>query len=284
MSITKYIIGISSNFDNFDNSHIIIPDNNHFYADPFLFKYDESLYLFYEDWDYYKGNICCSKLSNDFNILDKTVCLNLNFHLSFPCVFQYENYIYMIPETTAKKQIQLYKCHEFPNNWKLDKILVNNIYAPDVSFFHYNDYNYLFTNDNNKLLIYYSKTLDNFIKHPITLITNARNAGKIYIKDGIIYRPSQLCKPTYGYGVVINKIIELSPNSYKETPIETYHPTWFPELTGFHTYNVCDDYVVIDGRLRIKSPNMIKFKSIIGDVYKSTDNDNYVNNYINKLK
>ena len=67
--------------------------------------------------------------------------------------------------------------------------------------------------------------------------------------------------------------------NYKETLIKEIKPTWFPELTGTHTFNICNDLLIIDGRLRVNTP----FKQFTGKVWKSTDNDDYVNKHINNL-
>ena len=183
----------------------------------------------------------------------------------------------------------LYKCIEFPKKWIYIKTIKNNLFAPDVSVHIKDDIIYLFTCNTRKsnLKIFYSTDLfNNFEEHPInnTIIKNPRNAGNIFELNNNFYRPSQICTPSYGYAIGINIINELSKNKYSETLIKVINPDWFPELTGTHTFNICNDLLIIDGRLRIKSPNMKKVKVLKGDyVYKSTDNDKYCNSYMNKL-
>ena len=226
-----------------------------------------------------------SKLDENYNLTNIELCLDLNYHLSFPCIFTYNNHIYMIPETSSQRCIKLFECIEFPTKWKFSKNLINNISAPDVSFFQYNDIIYLFTNERDHLKIFYSNDLfGDFKAHPINNIkTNARNAGNIFIRNNILYRPAQICTPSYGYGIALYKINKISTIEYDEELIKTYNPDWFPELTGCHTFNICDNLLITDGRLRIKSPNMKQVNSINGKVYKSTDNDEFTNNYISNL-
>jgi len=294
MTITKYFLGIKNieqqNIDNIDfTSHLktIMPEKNTFIADPFLFKYEDSYYVFFELWDYNKGKIVCSKLDENYNLTNIELCLDLNYHLSFPCIFTYNNHIYMIPETNSQRCIKLFECIEFPTKWKFTKNLINNISAPDVSFFKYNDIIYLLTNNEDYLKIFYSNDLfGDFSSHSInnnSIKTNARNAGNIFIRDNMLYRPAQIWSPSYGYGVALYKINKISTTEYDEELIKTYNPDWFPELTGCHTFNICDNLLITDGRLRIKSPNMKQVNSINGTVYKSTDNDEYTNNYISNL-
>lgn len=295
MTVTKYFLGIKniSNLDSLDkiadfkNIKIILPQSNTFIADPFLFKYNNDYYAFFESWDYNYGTICCSKLDSEYNFTNIEKCLDLKFHLSFPCIFEYKNNIYMIPETGAKKSILLYKCLEFPKKWKFVKI-IKNIYSPDVSFYVDNNIIYLLSGNEKtkKLSIYYSTDLfDNFIEHSSSpAIENPRNAGNIFEFNNNLYRPCQICTPSYGYAIGIYKINELSTKKYSETLVKIIKPEWFPKLTGTHTLNICDNLLITDGRLRIKSPNMKKINTIKGgQVYKSTDNDKYCNSYMNKL-
>lgn len=294
MSVTKYFTAVkcinNQEIFNLDlNSNVIkhFPKKNTFIADPFLFKYESCYYVFFELWNYHKGVIACSKLDENYNLTKIDICLDLNYHLSFPCIFKNNGKIYMIPETSSQHCIKLFECVEFPIKWEFKKNIINNIYAPDVSFFRKNDINYIITNYNSNLKIFYSDDLfGRFISHPINKLsinTNARNAGNIFSINNELYRPAQICTPSYGYAVGLYKINKISTTEYKEELVKVYNPDWFPELTGCHTFNVCDNLLIIDGRLRIKSPNMKKVRSINGIVYKSTDDDEYVNNYINKL-
>jgi len=297
MSITKYFLGIKDinnlktldEITNFDNLQIIFPESNTFIADPFLFKYNKDYYAFFESWDYNYGTIYCSKLDENYNFTRIEKCLDLKFHLSFPCIFSYKNSIYMIPETGAQKQIMLYRCSDFPKKWEYVKSIKKDIYAPDVSIFIKDKIIYIFTcnKEGDCLKIFYSTDLfENFKEHSInnTSTKYARNAGNIFKFNGEMYRPCQICKPTYGYAIGINKIDNFSETKYSETLIKVINPDWFPELTGTHTLNICDNLLITDGRLRIKSPNMIKIPTIKGgEVYKSTDNDIYCNFYMSKL-
>lgn len=294
MTVTKYFLGIKrfhgikdiSNINFKNDLKIIMPQKNTFYADPFLFKHKDNYYVFFEIWDYHKGRIACSKLDKNNNLGDVKICLEMPYHLSFPCIFTYKQKIYMIPETSSQNAIKLFECIEFPLKWKFKRNLINNIRAPDVSFFEYNNQIYLITNNGDYLKIFYSNDLFGLFKeHPKNPLrcAYARNAGKICINNNILYRPAQICKPKYGYGVAIYKINKLSIEEYEEEIIQNIKPDWFPELTGCHTFNICDDLLITDGRLRIKSPNMKRVNSINGVVYKSTDNDEFVNNYISKL-
>ena len=72
----------------------------YWYADPFVFKYNDTNYLFCEMYDRFKrkGVIGVAKFNDYKNVKFKT-CLETNFHLSYPCIYEYNGNIYMIPES-----------------------------------------------------------------------------------------------------------------------------------------------------------------------------------------
>jgi hypothetical protein len=80
--------------------------------------------------------------------------------------------------------------------------------------------------------------------------TSARPAGRVFIHEHILYRPSQICVPRYGYGLCLNKISELTDSLYKEETISRAVPTWRKDLLSVHTFNFSNGITVIDGQLR----------------------------------
>lgn len=88
---------------------------NEFWADPFLIKYKDEIYGFFENYEYNvsKGKISCAKIvGNEF--VDVKDALNLPYHLSYPFVIEQDNEFYIIPETNENKRLEVYKCVEFP--------------------------------------------------------------------------------------------------------------------------------------------------------------------------
>lgn len=295
MSVTKWFLAtkkINKNTKEIkelvktDNVNPILPNPNSFIADPFLFKYKNEYYVFYEDWDYNYGVISCSKLDENLNIINKEICLDIGRHLSFPCLFEYNNSIFMVPESGAGG-IDVYECKIFPHKWEKQSTIINGIHAIDPVFHFHDNLIYIFTNNNNYINIYTSDSLfGDYKSHPINKNhnnTNARNGGNIISFNGDKYRVAQVCVPHYGYSIALYRIDLLTQTDYKETLVHTIDPSWFPELTGTHTLNICDDIMVIDGRLRIESPHMKQHYSRIGQVWISTDEDKFVNNYIKNL-
>ncbi|MCD8025717.1 MAG: hypothetical protein LUF33_01970 [Clostridiales bacterium] len=78
------------------------------YADPFLFEYEDDTYLFAEYFSYKlrRGIIVCSKYDKLKDKFDKyKEIISEAYHLSYPFVFKYNDEIYMMPEANESKNI-----------------------------------------------------------------------------------------------------------------------------------------------------------------------------------
>jgi hypothetical protein len=64
----------------------------------------------------------------------------------------------------------------------------------------------------------------------------ARPAGRIFSRDGKLYRPSQNSGYHYGYGLNISEITELTESTYAERIVSRLAPTWDAEIRGTHTF------------------------------------------------
>jgi hypothetical protein len=81
-------------------------------------------------------------------------------------------------------------------------------------------------------------------------VRSARPAGRLYERDGVLYRPAQICAPLYGTGISVNRVLELSPEAYAEQEEQRVLPTHPAGLLGLHTVNRAGDLVVVDGFMR----------------------------------
>lgn len=250
-----------------ENYTIIRPPSDRFYADPFIFKKDNKTFIFFEEYIYSKGkgDISVMELDPDNNKCSEPICiLDKPFHLSYPFIFEWEENIYLIPETSENRTIELYKAKEFPYKWELEKVLIDEINAVDATIIHHNNKFWMFTNvfedgasSLDELHIFYSdELLGNWVPHKmnpvITTAASARPAGKIFKKDGKLIRPSQDCSFSYGYAVKFNEILMLTEEKYRERLITELKPNWLKNNKGTHSYNFNEDFEVIDGRSMIR--------------------------------
>lgn len=232
---------------------------NSFWADPFVVKLQDEIIIFFEELKPNKlGCISCVIVDHDFNIKEKKVIIDKDYHLSFPNVFLHNHTYYMIPESSANNSLDIYKCTNFPFEWQFHSKIIDNMKLLDpVVLFFENKY-WIFANkvhdfefDNNeKLFIYYANDLFSgnwqaHIQNPVvTSAKSARNAGQIYSENNKLYRVSQNCSANYGGNIVVNEILNLSTTDYKEMQ---HHEILCPKLfKGMHTINFHDDIKVVD--------------------------------------
>jgi hypothetical protein len=166
----------------------------------------------------------------------------------------------MVPETSENKTIELYKCDSFPDRWSFVMNLMENVVALDTTLFFHNHKWWLFTSinemdytlDHNELNLFYSDNLftTNWTPHPcnpvVSDVRHSRPAGRIFIHDNKILRPSQDCSGRYGKAFNLNQITTLSETEYAEIVISKTEANWMPGLQGTHTYNFDKSVTVID--------------------------------------
>ena len=243
-------------------AHFIENPPNHFLADPFVYRFKGEDYCFVEAFNYLekKAQIDVYKLIEDkYEYLG--IALKEDFHLSFPYIFEFKENVYMIPESAKNKDIRLYKAVNFPFDWELEEVLIDNIDAADSLVFHHNKKWWLFTNvdplmkgDHNfQLDIYYSDSLlkGDWIPHkqnPVILEpTFARNGGILFSEDNI-YRVGQKFGfyKKYGLGFSIRKILHLDEESYIESEEVSYEDYYSSEIIGSHHIHSNSIYTVFD--------------------------------------
>jgi hypothetical protein len=169
----------------------------------------------------------------------------------------------MIPETHSNHTIDLYECVDFPFNWKFSKSLMKNIDAVDTTLYHHNDKWWLFTSISkyeqiktwDDLFLFYTDDLINgsWKSHPrnpiISDIRKARSAGKIFLQNNNIIRPSQDNSLGYGSSIVLNKIF-FDEENYDETLLENLRPDWSSKIKGLHTIQFDSGLTMIDAKLK----------------------------------
>ena len=234
-----------------------------FWADPFVIAKNDNYFVFVEEFIYKKNkaHISVLKLDNNGNLLSSDRIIERDYHMSYPFIFSLENVYYMIPETGKNKTIELYKCTDFPYKWEFERNIMGNLSAVDTTLFFYNNKWWLFTSldqtrnnsgSSTELFLYYTDDFfsDKWESHPdnpiVSDVRTARPAGKLFIHEDKIYRPSQNCSGRYGKAFNLSHVTKLTANEYSETLISEIEPVWNKKLKGTHTYNSDKDFTVID--------------------------------------
>jgi hypothetical protein len=247
----------------------LVPPNDRFWADPFLLEDSGKYFLFVEELIYKKGfaHLSVLEVNKEGILTDSRIILDKGHHLSYPYVFIHEEVYYMIPETEKSRTIELYVSENFPYDWKFKKNLLEDIYASDTSVVKHNGLWWLFTSEkslrtdgyDSYLSIYYS---DNLLgghwtpvkNNPVKVdVRDSRCGGYIYEKKGILYRVSQNCSRSYGFGYNILRILKLSENEFEEAICQKLIADDLrKDILATHTYSVNNNLVVRDILKRIK--------------------------------
>jgi hypothetical protein len=244
----------------------IVPPKDRFWADPHVIQRDDKYFIFVEEYLYKngKGHISVIEMDLQGNYKNPVPVLETDYHLSYPFVFEHDHQYYMVPESAHNHSIDLYECVEFPTRWKFKMSLMENVRAVDTTLFFHSGKWWLFTGITEnvgaspevELFLFYSEDLftTEWKSHPlnpvISDVTSARPAGKLFTRDGKIYRPSQNCSKNYGYGFNINEILCLTETDYLEKKWVAVEPKWDRQLMAAHTYTCADGFVIIDGLTR----------------------------------
>ena len=96
-------------------------------ADPFVFTYKEETYIFAEIYDYKlcRGTIGYAIL-RDGNIGKWNQVIVEDHHLSYPFIFEYDENVYIIPESSQNNTLDVYKAVDFPDKWEKQKTLLKS--------------------------------------------------------------------------------------------------------------------------------------------------------------
>ena len=245
----------------------IVPPKNEFWADPFLLKKDNATWVFFENYDYQldRGKISCGKLINNAFCEIKDI-LTTDYHLSYPSLFEYANTLFMIPESNEARNLQIWRCIEFPLKWELEKTLFEGEIISDAQYFEDNQGSrWLFLNKREyqdvktvEMWIYkiIGEGFDDLKSHVLNPVSydcrNSRNAGPMYYnEEGELIRPSQDHSfGQYGSKLVLNKIVALTIDDYKHVELNRIEPNFISKLDGIHHLHQIEDRFVFDARFR----------------------------------
>jgi hypothetical protein len=229
-------------------------------ADPFLIEVAGRHFLFAEDYSQAarRAVISVSEVGADDAWSPPRTVLERDHHLSYPFVFEHEGAIYMLPETGEAGRIELHRAVEFPDDWTLDRVLLDELTAVDATLHIEDGRLWLFANviqgpeDPGELWLFTARSLDGeWRSHPqnpiVTDHGSARPAGRLFRRGGVLIRPSQDCSRRYGGAVILNRVDVLSPEEYRESPLDRIEPDWMPGIEGNHTYTFDSRYACLDG-------------------------------------
>ncbi len=243
---------------------LLAPPPDRFWADPFPVIIDGVNYVYFEDYPYQtrKGHVSVFEVDDRGQAGRPRKALECDYHLSYPFVFSWGGGLYMIPETTAVGEVQLFRCSGAPDRWEFDRTLIRGVRAADVTLAEHDGRWWLFAcipaegahNDVEELHLFHSDSpLGPWRAHrgnPVKSdVGSARPAGHLYRRDGTWYRPAQDCTMGYGHSIVLNRVENWDLGRYEETPSGRIDPGWAPGVERTHTFNALGNLFVGDARV-----------------------------------
>ena len=240
---------------------VIENPHRRYLADPFVINRDGKDFCYVEDYDEVtkRAKIAVYELGSH-SATYVGIALEERFHLSYPYLFEYENELYMCPETSENRDIRIYKCLEFPLHWQLEKVIMRNISAVDSILFEKNAKWWLLTNIDParwddfslELHIFSAKSPleEEWIPHPLNplLIDAARGRNGGMVKDGDrLFRVAQgQGFGMYGKRTSVNEIVVLNDEEYVEKCACVISPKFRKGLSGTHHLHSNGILTVID--------------------------------------
>lgn len=238
-----------------------------YFADPFLWDHGGETFCFFEEYVYAtgQGHISAGRLVEG-ELVDVRPVLQTGYHLSFPFLFAHDGDLYMLPETSQVRRLEVWKCVRFPDRWERFATALDGVSASDSTLNLIDGTWWLFTNlsrdpfiDMNSELYVFRvdgpamTKIEPHAFNPVVIDSNrARNAGRILDIDGKRYRPCQEnSHGRYGYGLRLMEIRRLSLDDYDEVEARAIAPDFEPGITGCHHLDMRNDHIVIDVRKKV---------------------------------
>lgn len=187
-------------------------------------------------------------------------------HVSYPFLFSHGGETYCVPETAEAGRITLHRAKEFPERWEPVATLARGIPALDPTIFrHGGRWWMLFTDDDSgPRHVLRARHADELTgpwrphaADPVKVdVHSARPAGTPFRHDGQLYRPAQDGGERYGGAVVVNRIVQLTPERFEEESVRRLEPEpGGPYPDGFHTLSRLDrGRTLVDGNRERFSP------------------------------
>lgn len=215
-------------------------------ADPFIVSVDDQLFCFFETKSLGmpgKISVLTSDDSGGYSIADCE--LGISSHISFPFIFydDVDSKLYMLPETSAEREVAVYETVTFPHKWEKKKALLKGNYVDSHLIKHENIF-YLFTTEkvvtsrsnyfDYQLKLYTSDyILGEYIPHPVNPICTgrrfSRSAGAVIAEGNALFRVAQDCTTAYGRELSVIQITKLTPREYEEKLVTE---NWISKIFG----------------------------------------------------
>lgn len=222
------------------------------YADPFILDYNEDVIeLLVEEWRYklHKGRIAKLTIArNNYVLIDETIILDLETHLSFPFIWRKDEAVYVCPENGESGTWNRYE-YDRALNKLINKQTIAPLPLTDATITDFYGDDLIFSTSlpkaSGNILTVYS--LEGEVLQTITFDNKvARGAGAWLSIQGKVVRPAQDCNGGYGKAVVLQEVTHKDDGSFFFKDIFTIKSTNPSFQRGCHTLNSYKNLTVVD--------------------------------------
>lgn len=201
-----------------------------FVADPFLFIEENDWYLFFEVYNENRNRpdapIAYAHSHDGREWAYQGICLEKQYHTSFPLIWKWEDEYYMCPPTG--KDIELWRARSFPDDWEfLGNIVDADYYPHDPAIFRYDDRWWAVADQGyTDVMVYYSDELESlgWTPHPENPVVTdridaARPGGRPVVIGDSPYLFFQDLADEYGDKIRAYEVVDLSPTTYRDREV-----------------------------------------------------------------
>lgn len=234
--------------------------SDRWFADPFILSVaGQEVVVLAEEFTFRTGKGRIARLlidADDCILKEMEIILELDTHLSFPAIFRKDGDVFIYPENSASGGSRLYRYDDQTRKMEAVALLSETPLTDAIIFQGVPGRNLILSTalpdpNGKELLVLASKD----VFSPCQIIQKvhfddyvARNAGDVFVRDGVFVRPAQICDGGYGYGlgVEFQKMEVGKDGALTFAPLERHFPP--AGYDGMHTYNSWGDVHIVDCR------------------------------------
>lgn len=234
--------------------------SDRWFADPFILDANENEIVILSEEKIYGQPGSLVKLTVSVKgkkLITRHQILDLDTHLSYPAIYRNAGKVYVYPENSASRKLNLYEMDDARMKLNLAGTLINapladsTIYRDKITGKWFLIATNIDIHCHNYLQLYSSSTFEGpwHLSESSPVVTNvamSRPGGDFFEVDGELYRPAQDCNGEYGNSLHIMHISSFLP--YKEEEVVHLTPMSFKYAHGIHTLNFHESgWAVVDG-------------------------------------
>jgi hypothetical protein len=239
------------------------PRRHEFVADPFGVMRDGKLTVLCEYLDQRNPRGVIVASDERGSVASRTpvqIGPDVPVHLSYPYLLEVDGKLLCVPETHEAQEVALYELVEFPSRWRRVAVLLRDQPLVDATPFFFGGLWWLAASEvaakgkNSELHLWWALKLEGpwtpHARNPVKVdVRSARPGGTPFVHEGVLYRPAQDCSASYGRRIVVNRVLELTPEEFSEETATALEPDKSgPCPAGLHTLSAVGDYTLIDGK------------------------------------